>query len=227
MIRELRTHSNPERIEATLNYFPTAQENLGVSVPDLRGVVRVHSKKIKGESERDVLRFALAIIAKGTLEGRQCAYELVAGHKPTLTTLTIADLNRLVKGVDNWVSVDCFACLLSGVAWRNDQIYHEDVERWSSSKDPWLRRVALASTIPLNLKSRGGMGDVARTIAACERAIHDDHVMVHKALSWALRVLIRVDPAPVEQFLELHAEDLPALVKREVRRKLTTGRKSG
>ncbi len=227
VIRALRVHSNSERIAATLNYFPTQQENLGVAVPDLRKVARAHSKLVKGESARDVLRFVLAIIARNTLEGRQCAYEILAKHKPALASLKFADLKRLAKGVDNWVSVDCLACDVSGVVWREGQVRDADIATWSKSKDPWLRRLALSSTIPLNMKSRGGSGDVPRTIAVCERAVRDEHVMVHKALSWALRALIGVDSAAVWSFVEQHEDDLPALVKREVRKKLATGKKSG
>jgi 3-methyladenine DNA glycosylase AlkD len=49
--------------------------------------------------------------------------------------------------------------------------------------------------------------------------------MVAKALSWALRELVVHDPASVERFLKKHEKALPALVRREVRSKLTTGLK--
>ena len=50
--------------------------------------------------------------------------------------------------------------------------------------------------------------------------------MVAKGMSWALRDLIAHDRAAVERFLRKHDHHLPALVKREVRNKLTTGRKN-
>lgn len=227
VVQQLRELGSKERVDATLNYFPTQQENLGVSVPKLRGVVREFARLTKSESERTVVRFALAIIARKTLEGRQCAYEIVAKHKATLRSLKMTDLKRLVKGADNWVSVDVFATMICGPVWRNGQVSDANMEGWGASKDPWLRRVVLASTVALNLKARGGTGDVPRTIAACERAVSDEHVMVHKALSWALRTLIGVDRKPVERFMKQHDAELPALVKREVRKKLATGRKSG
>jgi 3-methyladenine DNA glycosylase AlkD len=83
----------------------------------------------------------------------------------------------------------------------------------------------LASTVCQNLKSRGGSGDSKRTMAICEMLADDDHIMVHKALSWALRSVIEHDRKAVETFLKRH--ELPALVKREVLRKLKTGRKYG
>jgi 3-methyladenine DNA glycosylase AlkD len=50
--------------------------------------------------------------------------------------------------------------------------------------------------------------------------------MVVKALSWALRSLIAWDRKAVAKFLAEHDSDLAPRVKREVRTKLRTGRKS-
>ena len=55
-------------------------------------------------------------------------------------------------------------------------------------------------------------------------ADHDD--MVVKALSWALRELIKRDPEAVTQFLNEYDESLAARVKREARNKLRTGLKN-
>jgi 3-methyladenine DNA glycosylase AlkD len=49
--------------------------------------------------------------------------------------------------------------------------------------------------------------------------------MVVKALSWALRSLIRWDANAVAAFLAKHEQTLAPRVKREVRTKLRTGRK--
>jgi hypothetical protein len=51
--------------------------------------------------------------------------------------------------------------------------------------------------------------------------------MVGKGLSWALRALVAHDPRAVRGFLAKHDDVLAARVKREVRNKLETGRKSG
>jgi 3-methyladenine DNA glycosylase AlkD len=50
--------------------------------------------------------------------------------------------------------------------------------------------------------------------------------MVVKAMSWALRMLVAWDRAAVETFLARHEDRLAARVKREVRTKLRTGKKT-
>jgi hypothetical protein len=49
--------------------------------------------------------------------------------------------------------------------------------------------------------------------------------MVVKGLSWTPREHVRRDPAPVVGFLAEHDEVLATRVRREVRRRIETGRK--
>lgn len=226
VIARLREHTNVERQNATQNYFPSVQENLGVYAADIRRIVRDLRKRTKDENAETVFKLTVAIIKRNTLEGRQAAFEIFAGHKAAMASLNLKRLETLGRGIDNWASVDGFACGLSGIAWRKGQITDADIKRWARSNDPWWRRAAVVSTVPLNLASRGGSGDSKRTIMLCEMAVGDDHVMVHKALSWALRSLVDIDRKAVSDFLKRHEAKLPALVKREVTRKLMTGKKN-
>ena len=71
------------------------------------------------------------------------------------------------------------------------------------------------ATVPLNTRSRGGTGDVRRTLGVCEVLLQDRDDLVAKAMSWALRELIVHDQAAVEAFLDAHQDQLAARVKRE------------
>ncbi len=94
------------------------------------------------------------------------------------------------------------------------------------SHDRWWRRVALVSTVALNMRTYGGTGDAKRTLAVCQMLVADHDDMVVKALSWALRELVVHDAEVVARFVDTHANELAARVKREVRNKLETGLKS-
>lgn len=225
IIAKLRACTDSERRGATANYYPSAQENLGVYAADIRRIVREYRTALKIETPETVLKQALAIIALNTLEGRQVAYELVGGHKAAMAALRLHDVEALGKGMDNWASVDGFSCGISGHTWRDGQIKDADIHRWARSADPWWRRAALVSTVPLNLVARGGKGDAPRTLRVCKLLADDDHIMVHKALSWALRSLIQHDRSAVAAFIRKH-NSLPALVRREVNNKLKSGLKN-
>ena len=87
-------------------------------------------------------------------------------------------------------------------------------------------RSALVCTVALNAPSRGGKGDRERMLDICERLAGDGDDMVVKALSWALRELSKREPVAARRFLKQHDAVLAARVKREVRRKLETGKKN-
>jgi len=223
----LRGVSIPERRAFTEKYFPSAMEIMGVPAAGLRGVVRRLHGEWKGKAAEDVLMLALSLIRMQIHECRQVAYELLDRRSDARRLLGVGEVRALGKGNDNWASVDGFSVLVSGPVWREGQIPDREVLAWARSKDRWWRRTALVSTVPLNLRSRGGTGDVPRTLRVCEVVAGDSDPMVAKGLSWALRAAIGVDRRAVEVFLRAHDAVLPARVRREVRNKLETGRKSG
>lgn len=222
----LRQLTDPERQRVTSGYFPTSMELLGVSAPKMRTVLRALLKELKGESSTRVLKIAWLMRDQGTHEGRQVAFELIEKRPDARRLLKTRDVLGLGEGNDNWASVDAFCCSISGPVWREGQISDKQVLSWTRSGDRWWRRTALVSTVPLNLKSRGGSGDPDRTIMICRTMVADRDPMVAKGLSWALRALVPIDETCVEGFLQDFHDDLPALVRREVGNKLTTGKKN-
>jgi 3-methyladenine DNA glycosylase AlkD len=222
----LRELADPARREATLGYFPTALEILGVSAPKMRSVLRQLAADLTAEPPGRVLDLTRALLARGTHEGRQVAFELLDRRKDARRLLTPEGIRAMGEANDNWASVDAYCAFVSGPAWREGQLPDAEVLAWARSTSTWWRRAALVSTVPLNMRSRGGRGDSSRTLRICAALAEDRDPMVAKALSWALRALVPVDRASVETFLEEGGEALAPLVRREVRNKLDTGRKN-
>lgn len=222
----LRGMADPERRAATRGYFPTEMEILGVSAPKMRTVLKKLVGELKGSPPGRVVELAWHLRDLGTHEARQIAFEFLDRRKDARAALGLEEIEALGEGNDNWASVDAFCVYVSGPAWRDGQISDRDVLSWTRSPDPWWRRTALVSTVALNMKSRGGTGDPPRTLEICRALASDSHPMVAKGLSWALRALVSVDAGSVEGFLKEGGEAVPALVRREVRNKLETGKKN-
>lgn len=223
----LREAGNPERRRVAVSYFPTAQEVIGVATPDLRAIVRDVARRLRKAPASEMLALVDDLLGAGTFEGRQVAYELLDRHRPAMESLRTRRVEVLGRGIDNWCSVDTFACLVAGPCWREGRVTDAAVHRWARSRDRWWRRAAVVSTVALNQKAKGGSGDAPRTIAVCDIVAGDPDDMVAKGLSWALRVSIARDRDVVEEFLERHGDQLAARVRREVLNKLSSGRKSG
>ena len=190
----------------------------------VRAVRREFSRRLSKAAPEAVIDLALVLIRE--YGRRSVAHELVHHHRPALQSLGSGELEELGQGIDSWWAVDGFATLLAGPAWREGQVPDQVIDDWAHSSDRWWRRTALVSTVALNVKARGGSGDVPRTLRVCSLLVGDHDDMVVKALSWALRVLVQHDPDAVSGFLAEHEEALAARVKREVRNKLATGLKN-
>jgi len=172
------------------------------TVPSVRPIRRDLSRRIARATPESVLTLALSILERSLREGepdlRWVGYEVVHYHRPALASLDLEKLELLGRSLNTWDSVDVFSLYLSGVAWRNGQVGDEDIHGWAGAADRWWRRVALVSTVALNLKTRGGGGgDAARALAVCRMLAADGDDMVVKALSWALRVVVPYDRAAV------------------------------
>jgi 3-methyladenine DNA glycosylase AlkD len=192
----------------------------------VRAVRREFSKQIAKSNPAAIFDLAISLLDHSQFLLRFVAYELLAYHKPSLKSLDAQKLQRLGEGMDNWAAVDTFACYLAGPAWRESQVEDKLIHEWAQSADRWWRRVALASTIALNNKTRGGRGDAARTLKVCEMLMADRDDMVVKAMSWALRELAKRNPEPVRKFLAQWQKFLAPRVIREVNNKLRTGLKT-
>lgn len=223
---ELEVLGTSERREFLARSAPTSLTTVGVKSPDIRRITAALSRRVRGGSNDEIKALARALAEGGTFEGRQVGYQLLDKHRKVLATLDLDEILALGRGVDNWASVDTFAALIAGAAWKRGQIDGDVVHGWLKSPDRWWRRAGVVCTIALNQKARGGDGDPDRTLAVCEQVVDDHDDMVVKALSWALRELAKREPARVVAFMKRHDADLAARVKREVRNKLETGLKN-
>ena len=225
---ELAAFSNRARSEFhSGGYAPSALQWAGASVPQLRSVVRKYAQVLKDAPAADVRAVALRLVKGRGAEARQVGYELIERRKDVRSSLTRAHVEALGRGNDNWASVDGFSAYIAGPAWKRRLIADADVMRWAKSANPWWRRTALASAVSLNRRTPGSTGDAPRTLRVCRALAGDRHPLVIKAVSWALRSLVAHDPAAVRSFIEERKAILAPSVVREVRTKLTTGRKSG
>ena len=205
--------------------FAAEVESLSVrNTASVRKLRQRLSASLSGDPPPLVFRVASDLM--GDFGQRWVAYEVIANHEGSYLQLDDGIVERLGSGIDSWHTVDAFARILAGPAWRDGLIADETIFRWARSTDRWWRRAALVSTVALNVRSHGGTGDVKRTLALCSRLVSDADDMVVKALSWVLRELVVHDAGSVTRFLNEHENQLPSRVKREVRNKLETGLKT-
>lgn len=230
VVRELKQAlsdlASEKKKKQILYYAPGAQKVLGVGNPDVREVIKALKEKYKHWEDRQWIAFCKELVACDIFEFQGIAYELIGRNKKLLHALNYEDLMDLWRNLDNWASVDHYTVGIFGVLWGKGVVKDHHIEKLLKSGNFWDRRVAVVSTVALNLKSRGGTGDTPRTLAVCEKVVDDREIMIRKALSWALRELSKRDPEAVREFMDRHQNRLAGLVIREVNHKLDFGTKN-
>ena len=226
ILEALSDLGSAERREKSKTYFPTAQRVLGVTNPDIKSILKEIKISYGPGTPREWINLCKALVATGVFECQVLAYEMIGRDRKLLDALEYRDLFSLGKNLDNWASVDHYTVGIFGVLWGRGVVKDEHIDTLLSSDNFWERRVAVVSTVALNLKSRGGKGDTPRTIAVCERVVDERQDMIQKALSWALRELSKRDREAVCSFMERYKNRLANRVVREVNHKLDFGTKN-
>ncbi|MCK5135861.1 MAG: DNA alkylation repair protein [Bacteroidales bacterium] len=226
VIETMEDLSDPQRIEKSKTYFPTSMKVMGVTNPKMKAVIKELKDRYNQWSEHNWIKLCKALVAAEIFECQGMAFEIIGRNKKLLKALQFDDLAELGRNLDNWASVDGYSVGIFGVLWRMGVVRDNDINRLLKSDNHWERRVAVVSTVALNLKSRGGTGDPPRTIRVCEQVVDDHHDMIQKALSWALRELSKSDREVVVEFMEKYDSRLARRVVREVSHKLDFGTKN-
>jgi 3-methyladenine DNA glycosylase AlkD len=222
----LNSFSDRSRKDLSEWYFPTSMKVIGVKSDDLKAVVKIIRSDIGREEPGQLIRLCKEMALTGIFEVQQVSFGLLNRRYRIIEKMSPHDILVLGTYMDNWASTDSYGTQVSGPAWRLGCIDDGIVKEWASSTDRWWRRIALVSTVALNLKSQKGEGDAGRTLMICEMLVPDRDDMVVKALSWALRELSKRYPGETASFIDRHREELAGRVVREVTRKLLTGKKT-
>ena len=226
VLEALSDLSSEKRREQIRYFAPGSQKVMGVNNPDMKEVIKALREKYQTWEEQQWIALCKELVKRDIFECQGIAYELIGRNKKLLNALSYQDLMDLWRNLDNWASVDHFTVGIFGVLWGKGVVKDHHIDKLLTSDNFWDRRVAVVSTVALNLKSRGGTGDTSRTIAVCEKVVDDREDLVRKALSWALRELSKRDPQAVRDFMDTYQNRLAGLVLREVNHKLEFGTKN-
>lgn len=226
IIETLEGMSTPRRQEMSKNSFPTSQRVIGVTNPQMREVIIAVKERQNKWDEQQWISLCKALVLEDIFECQIIAYEFINKDKKLLGALSYEDLMGLWRNLDNWASVDHFTLGIYGVLWGQGVVQDHHIDALLQSDSFWDRRVAVVSTVALNLKSRGGSGDTPRTLSVCERVVDERQPLIWKALSWALRELAKRDPEAVWDFLEEYESRMSKQAVREITHKLEFGTKN-
>jgi 3-methyladenine DNA glycosylase AlkD len=210
--RELETGferlADPEYQQGEQRIAPGLGPVLGVRWPLNAAVARGFRGATKGQSPTTLLYLADRLFRSEPLEVRWFAFGILERLVPAEPERTWQLLRRAARETGDWITVDTLAhpygrgILLEPYRWA-------ELEQLVFSPNRWERRLvgSTIATMPFIDRELGRRPEVVtHGLELVGQLIGDDEPDVQKALSWALRSLVLIDPDGVAAFAREETE---------------------
>jgi 3-methyladenine DNA glycosylase AlkD len=191
---------------------PGIGPTLGIRTPLLDALAAGLRREVRGIGPARLLVVAEALAGDEVRELRWLATHVLGWIVAADPERAWQVIRRIGRDADDWITVDTLAGVTAA------GILHEpyrwaELEQLVYSRSRWERRLvgSTIATIPHGDHPSGHSASlIARGLDLVGQLIGDAEPEVQKALSWALRELAKVDPAPVAAFCRAQARDAAA-----------------
>jgi 3-methyladenine DNA glycosylase AlkD len=209
----LRPLGTPERAVQEKRYLKSDLEFLGVTVPDLRRVVKAAARGYPGLGAPGMVAWAAALWREPVHERRAAAVEVLTLAAPRLSGADLGTIERLLRESLTWAYVDGLAGTVAGaIALRDPAGAWPRIDAWAADEDFWVRRSAL---LALLRGIRAGTPDLPRFARYAEPMLTEREFFIRKAIGWVLREIARRDPAWVAKWTERYISEMSGVTFRE------------
>jgi 3-methyladenine DNA glycosylase AlkD len=206
--RSLATLADPAYLAGQQLVAPGIGPTLGVRTPLVEAVLAGMRRGVRGVRPARLLVVADALARDEVRELRWMAIRVLAWILPDDPERAWQVLRRIGREADDWITVDTLAAATATGILREPYRWAE-LEQLVFSPIRWERRLvgSTIATLP-HVDHDLGRTDavVRRGLELVGQLIGDAEPDVQKALSWALRELAKVDPAPVAAFCRAEAD---------------------
>jgi len=216
--RKLRELADPDDARFLQRFFKTGPGEYGAGDKFL-GIRVPVTRRLAGELRDLPLDDVAALLQEPWHEARMLGLIMLANayqrgtpaEQERIFKLYLANTDR----VNNWDLVDLSAPNIVGahLATRSRAL----LDKLARSKILWERRIAIVAT--QHLIRRGEFDD---TLRIARMLLDDQHDLIHKAVGWMLREVGNKDRAPLEAFLDEHADHMPRTMLRYAIEQLST-----
>jgi 3-methyladenine DNA glycosylase AlkD len=213
----LRAVGTADRAAQEKRYLKSELEFFGVTVPELRRVVKGAVRGYPGLDAAQLVAWSVALWRAPVHERRMAAVEILTLVAPRLGAGDLATVERLLRESGTWALVDGLAVSVAGEIALRDPRSWAVIDGWAADADFWVRRSALLALLR-GIRSRPP--DLARFTRYAEPMLAEREFFIRKAIGWVLREISKRDPAWVASWTELHRAEMSGVTFREAVRRL-------
>lgn len=212
----LGTRGDASRAVEMRRYMKDISPFLGISAPDRRAILRAAWRDLPVPSSDQLGSAAVALCQLDEREYHYAAYDLIAWWNDVADDQFLPTFGAaLLTTVPWWDTVD--GLVTSMVSPLCARFGHADlIDAWSNSDDRWLIRSAIGHQRGWKTRT-----DIDRICDLSDAHWSNPEFFVAKAIGWALRDCVRLNPHRIERFVIDHLSPNPVAL-REIRKGLAT-----
>lgn len=225
---ELEQQRNPAYKEAIAEKFKLDMSDaLGIPAPQIRTIAAKYQPDFNRLSAARQVALCDRLLEEGIYEYRISCFQWLRAQKKHWSAGHLPVFERWLRNhITGWPDCDDFcSSVLGGFFLRFPNLTGACLS-WSASPNPMVRRAGLVALIKPAKKA----GRLYPALMQCDASLHDEDVLVQKALSWLLKETSKVFPDEVLQWLksrcgEIHPvafgpalKNLPAEAQQEIRK---------
>lgn len=224
VLNELKRHVINDPEYKAFREKCTNMKVLGLRLPVMRSLIK-KGFYFYNKSDKEILSIWNTIWKEATThEVAAMALYYYTEKKRELTPTHWNTMKSWVNKLDSWEHADTLCYIYS----RLYELYPELVEptlfKWNTSKNPWIQRCSIVSTIYYASKNRKAP-KVTTVLKLIEPLISHTDPYVQKAVGWQLREVYNLDPKRGLAFINKHLTTLSAISFSYATEKLTKEQK--
>jgi len=191
--RQLKKLGDKNFAENVKRYLKSPYEFYGIHVPE----IRVLAKHLYEEHElKGFYKVFNRLWKSGYHEEMSLALYALQLYEKEFDIATFHFLKPKLNDIKTWDQIDAISSSIIGKILLKEPKLKKEIIKLSKSKNFWMRRIAIVSTLPL-IKER----DIKLTMKLAEKYVNDTQPYIQKATGWMLREAGKQNPDIVRRFI--------------------------
>ncbi len=218
-LAELEALANPQKAADMAKYHKVERPYFGVANPEIYDLCKTWRA---GTDLKGRLEIASTLWDSNVHEARIAATKLLTQARIRPDDAVWAEITRWVDEFDAWAIAD-HVCSAGSRRLVTDPARLNEVERWTTSENMWVRRAAMVMTLPWTKQNHPNDADRAvreRILGWAAKYTEDHDWFIQKSVAWWLNCLSGHDPDRVRTFMAEHGEKMKPFAQRDAIRKL-------
>jgi len=179
--KELKKSGNKEFAKKRNRLISEGVISYGVKVGEIRRVVKKYFRQFQ-KTEKSWLKVVKELMSTKVLDDQMAGLFLLGFSLKNFKRIDISEIEKLItRHIDNWATCDAISSEVVVKSLKNSPKEIKTLYTWAKSKNIWLKRAALVTTVKLKNKTEDWQEVASKILSSFSK---EKEPIVKKAVHW-------------------------------------------